>query len=214
LLATVIARLSPSSTHSSPAFKGTLKADSLILGPVTLESFNADLSVASDSTDLTAVDAELLGGQLHVAGKIENGAKPSYTLEGTFQNVNAADLCGVLVLKCTGSSFDGSGKLELAGYEGKDLAASAKGALHFVWKKGSIERVAPADAPLASQAPAVLGRFDAWRADADVANGALTVTDSHVELGKRATPVSASIIFADPPKVSFGAVENLPAVKK
>ncbi len=38
LLSTVIARLTPSSAHTWPAFQGTLKADSLVLGPVTLQT--------------------------------------------------------------------------------------------------------------------------------------------------------------------------------
>ena len=199
LLSAVIARLTPSSTHPWPAFQGTVKAGSLGLGLVRLQSFAADIKVDPAVAEIHAIDAGLLGGQVHLSGKVENSDKPDYTLEGTFQNVNPAELCAILALKCSGSGFDGDGKIELAGYEGKDLAASAKGAIHLVWKKGSVAgRPTSADAP-----PSVLARFDKWTVDAEVAGGSVSLKDNQVQQGKRTSPVKASITFADPPKVSF-----------
>ncbi len=103
LLSTVIARFTPSSTHTWPAFEGTVKADSLVLGPVTLEDFAADVKVSATEAEITSVDAGLLGGQIHVTGKVENGDKPAYSLEGQFEKVSASDLCKLLQLKCTGT---------------------------------------------------------------------------------------------------------------
>lgn len=209
LLSTVLTRLSSSAKHTWPAFQGTLKADSLVLGPVTLQSFAADVNVAADSAELTSVDAVLLGGQVHLTGKIESPDKPSYSLDGRFENVDSAALCSILSLKCTGSSFEGDGKLELAGYEGKDLAASAKGTLHFVWKKGSVVHPSSPDAT-----PAALARFDTWTADVAIADGAVTLAGNQVQQGKHTASVMGQVTFADPPLVSFGPAKTPPPLKK
>lgn len=209
LLSHVIARLTPSSAHTWPAFHGTLKAASLLLGPVALQSFAADIEVAPAVAEITALDTGLLGGQIHITGKIENGDKPSYSLEGTFQKLDAAQVCRVFALQCTGASFNGDGKLELAGYEAKDLASSAKGTLHFDWKKGSVTHAASVDA-----SPPALIRFDNWTGDADIANGALTLKENQVQQGKRKTSVGASITFTDPPKVAFASPKAAATAKK
>lgn len=200
LLSHVIARLTPSTAHTWPAFQGTLKAGSLLLGPVTLQTFSADIKVAPAVAEITALDTELLGGQVHITGKIENGDQPSYSLEGNFQKLDAAQVCRVFAIQCTGASFNGDGKIDLAGYQGKDLASSAKGTLHFEWKKGSVARDASVDAT-----PPVLIHFDNWTGDADIANGALTLKENQVQQGKRKTSVGASITFTDPPKVAFAS---------
>lgn len=210
LLSSVIARLTPSSTHPWPAFQGTLKAGSLVLGPVTLQSFAADLKVSPNVAEIEAIDSGMLGGQIHVTGEVDNGEKPSYKLEGTFQNLNPSEVCRILVLKCTGAAVDGDGKLELAGYQGTDLAASAKGTLHFVWKKGGV--AGRASSP--DTAPPALSRFDSWTADADIAGGAVTLKDNQVLQGKRTSSASLSVVFGEPPKVTFAPAKVSPSPKR
>ena len=138
LLSTLIARLTPTSTHTWPAFQGTLKADSLVLGPVKLQQFKADVKVAAAAAEITSLDAGLLGGQIHLTGKVENSVKPAYSLEGNFEKVNRDATLRIAHSKCTGMSFDGNGSVDLAGYTGTDLASSARGTLHFDWKKGTV----------------------------------------------------------------------------
>jgi AsmA family/AsmA-like C-terminal region len=211
LLSTVIARVSPSSTHAWPAFQGTVKADSLELGPVTLEDFVASLKVSTTSAEITSADAGMLGGQIHLTGKIESGGKPAYSLDGSVQKVNPADLCRVIELKCTGASFDGHGKLEMAGYTGKDLANSAKGTVHFDWRKGAISGRTGTSA---ESVPPMVARFDRWSGDAEIANGAVTLKENQVQQGARKGLVNASVSFGDPPKVSFAPPKSAVAVKK
>jgi hypothetical protein len=211
LLSTVIARLTPSSTHTWPTFQGTMKADSLVLGPVTLENFVADLKVSSATAEIASIDAGLLGGQIHLTGKIENGDKPAYSLEGDFQKMNPVELCGVLELKCTGASFDGDGKLELAGYAGKELANSVRGTLHFDWKKGGISGRSGASA---ESVPPVVTRFDRWSGDAEFANGAVTLKENQVQQGTHKELVNASVTFGEPPRVSFVTPKSTAAAKK
>ena len=211
LLSTVIARLTPSSTRTWPAFQGTVEVDSLALGPVKLENLTAEVNFSATSAEITSLDAGLLGGQIHLTGKIENGDKPAYSLAGNFQKVNPAELCGVLKLKCTGTSFDGDGKLELAGYAGNELANSAKGTVHFDWKKGGIS--GRPGAPGESFSPA-LTRFDQFSGDAEIADGGIVLKENQVQQGARKGTVEASVRFGEPPAVSFGPPKSAAAAKK
>ncbi len=211
LLSTVIARLAPSSKHEWPAFQGTVKADSLELGPVTLEDFSANLKVSTTSAEITSADAGVLGGQVHLTGKIESGDKPGYSLDGSVKRVNPADLCRVMELMCTGASFDGDGELEMAGYTGNDLANSAKGTLHFDWKKGAIIGRTGASA---ERGPPILTRFESWSGDAEIAKGAITLKENQVQQGARKGLVNASVSLSDPPKVSFATPRSAAAARK
>jgi hypothetical protein len=211
LLSTVIARLTPSSKHPWPALRGTLKSDSLDLGPVTLEDFRADLKMSPEAVEITSVDAGMLGGQLHMTGKVENGDKPGYSFDGQFMQVSAADLCALFELKCTGAGLDGEGKLELAGFAGDDLAKSAKGTFHFDWKKGAITA---RDAKSTDVVPSLLTRFDHWTADATIGDGGVILKENRVQQGAHKGSVTASLTFGDPPRVSFSQAKGAAAAKK
>jgi hypothetical protein len=105
-------------------------------------------------------------------------------------------------LKCNGQRIDATGEVQLAGFAGSDLASSAKGTLHFDWKKGAITGFSSAtDESL----PRALARFDQWSGDAQVANGGVTVGENSVKTGARTTCAKVTISFGNPPKVVFGA---------
>jgi hypothetical protein len=114
-------------------------------------------------------------------------------------------------LKCTGASFDGDGKLEMAGYTGKDLANSAKGTVHFDWRKGAISGRTGTSA---ESVPPMVARFDRWSGDAEIANDAVTLKENEVQQGARKGLVKASVSFGDPPKVSFTPPKSAIGVKK
>jgi hypothetical protein len=211
LLSSVIARLTPSSTRPWPALQGTVKADSLDLGPVTLEDLQADIKVSTDAVEITSVWAGLLGGQLQGSGKVQSGDKPSYSFEGQITKASASQLCALFELKCAGSSFDGDGKVELAGFTDKDLGSSAKGTLHFEWKKGTI---AARESKSTGSVPSLLTRFDHWTADAVIADGDVKLDGNRVQQGPRNGSVSASIKFGDPPTVSFAPAKGAAGIKK
>ena len=200
LLSTVIARLSSSTQPVWPSFTGTVKADSLLLGPVTLHNAIIALNVTATGAEFTSLDAAMLGGQLHGTGKLSNGDKPAYSLEGEFQKINPAAFCELLRLQCTGTSLDGNGKIDLAGFTDKELGTSAKGTIHFDWRRGSIVgRDGTSDEPL----PPALARFDHWSADAEIANGVVTLKQSQIQQGARKAAVETSVTLGDPPQVSF-----------
>jgi hypothetical protein len=208
LLSALIGRLRLSNSSSAPVWpelEGTVKADSLILGPVTLRDASAELSVLPTGAEIKGLDASLLGGRVHGWGTLRIAAtdqgKPSYTLEGKFEKLSPAAVGQLLRLHFSGGSFDADGKIDLSGFTSKDLAGSAKGTLHFEWRRG------------AAGAPPALAHFDRWAADAEIADGAATLKQSEAQHGAHRDPVEATLIFGDPPKAVFAASKETAAKK-
>jgi hypothetical protein len=208
LLSTLLSRLRPIAAPAWPRLEGTVKAESLILGPVTLREPVATLAVQADGAKITAFAAELLGGRVHGSGTMHMPAtakdKPSYTLEGQFEKLRSQAVGQLLGMRSSGGAFGGSGKLDLSGYTGNDLAASAKGSLHFEWKRGTIS---------GANLPSALARFDRWIADAEVAHGALVLKQSQAQRGAKSAPVEASVTLVIPPKIAFSTSQQ-PSAKR
>jgi len=201
VLSTLIPRLRLSNAKAAPPWpraEGTIRADSLVLGPVTLQDVTATLRTTADGAEFTGFDAGLLGGQLHAVGTIETVDKPAYAITCNLENLKPAAVGNLLGLRSTGSTFAASGKIELSGYTGSDLAASAKGALHFDWKRGSI---APTSG--SSPVPAALARFDRWTGDAEITGGSVTVKQNQAIQGSLNRAVAAAVTLDTPPKVTF-----------
>jgi hypothetical protein len=210
LLSDLIDRLHPSSAPVWPPFEGTVKVDSLILGPVTLKNTTAELNILPTGAEITSLDATLLGGSIHGAGTLQTGDKPAYTLTGDFKKLNAAAVGQLLGENWRGGTFDANGKIELSGYTDKDLASSAKGTLHFEWRHGAVVAVVTAGGTV----PPALARFDRWTADSEIANGKITLGQNEVAQGGRKRAVEAAVTLAEPPKVSFAAPKAAPAKKR
>jgi hypothetical protein len=214
MLSDLIRRLHPAASPPWPALEGTVKADSLALGPVTLEDVSASLRVLPTGMEITGLDAGLFDGSIHLAGSLVKPAtdqdKPTYTFEGDFQKLDVTSIGAVLGLRWAGAPLDGNGKIELAGYTAEDLAASAHGALHFECRRGAIGNQ-PSESSQAGPVPAALGRFDRWTADAAIANGGLTLDHNVISAGARKQSVQATVTFSDPPVVSFGAPKQAAA---
>jgi hypothetical protein len=206
LLSDLINRLHPSASPPWPALQGTVQADSLALGPVTLRDVSVDLRVLPTGVEITSVDAGLFGGSLHLAGSLVKPAsdqdKPDYKFEGDFQKVDVASIGALLGMRWAGDPLNGNGKIELTGYTGEDLAASAHGILHFECRHGAI-RTQSSESAKTGSVPAALSRFSAWTADAAIANGSLTLDPSRVSTGAHKQSVVATVTFGDPPKVTF-----------
>ncbi len=208
LLSNLLARIRPATTPEWPEIEGTIQADALILGPATFDHVTARLRVREKDTELGAFDAMLLGGKFHATGTMTPGEKPEYKLEGRFEKVKAAELGKLLGMTWAGEGMDGGGQIELSGFTDQDLGSSAKGSLHFDWRHGAITDAGDTGAPSA------LVRFDRWTADAEIANGAITLTENQVQRGARKVSVEASAVFGEPPRVSFGGGEDIRAARR
>ena len=187
-----------------------VKADSLILGPVTLTNATATLRILDTGAEITGLDADLLGGHVHGGGTLHtpggDQAKPGYTLEGHFEKLNPAAVGDLLGLTWSGRTFNADGKIDLAGFTDNDLAASVKGTLHFDWQRGAIT------GPESSvDLPVALARFDRWTADADIANGNITLKANQVQQGSHKRTVEAVLTLGNPPRVAFSGPKETQA---
>ena len=208
LLSDLIDRFHPSSAPPWPQLQGTVTVDSLALGPATLHAVSAAVRILPAGAEITSLVAGLLGGHIHATGSLLRPAsdqdKPAYTFEGQFQNLSAPSVGALLGLRWAGGGFNGNGKIELSGYSASDLAASAKGTLHFEWRNGAMGNQ-PSKSSKAGVVPAALGRFSRFTADASIANGAIVLARNEVISETRKKSVEASVAFGNPPKVEFGS---------
>jgi hypothetical protein len=96
--------------------------------------------------------------------------------------------------------MNADGRVELSGFTAEDLASSAHGMLHFEWKHGSMAAEGEA-----GEVPTELAHFDRWTADAEIANGAITLKDNALKQGVRKGKVEGALAFGDPAKLTLEA---------
>jgi len=202
LVSTLLERLRPTVAPAWPQVEGTVKADSLILGPVTLHQATANVRIAGNGAQVSSLDAGLLGGRVRLSGVLQGARtvrdKPSYFFQAQLEKLKPAAVGQLLGLRCTGTSFDANGKLTLSGFTSSDLADSAKGALHFDWRRGSVAAAVP-----------LLARFDGWTADAVINNGGLTLGQNQLHRSTKTTSVEAAVTFGKPSsKAVFPAAKD------
>ncbi len=195
LLSDLINRLRPSAAPVWPRLRGTIKADSLVLGPVTLKNAAVELRFRPSGAEITGFDATLLGGTVHGAGTLTTGNKPAYALTANFDKLNPVAVGQLLGGNWRGGTIAANGKVELSGYTGSDLSDSAKGTLHFEWRRGV---VGGAFSPQ-------LTRFDHWTADAVIANGKISLGTNQVVQGSHKRSLDAAVTLAETPRVTFAA---------
>ena len=216
LLSSIIDRIHPSSAPPWPQMEGTVSANSLVLGPITLQKVTAAVRIDSDGAEISSLDAGIFGGHVHIAGTLRKPAtdqdKPSYSFDGDFQNLDARSLGKLLGLRWTGSTVNGNGNVELAGFSDSDLAASAKGKLHLEALYGSIMAagVVPVDlSDKTGKVPPGLQHFDRFTADATIGGGAITLGGNQLVSAGHKRSVVATVAFGDPPAVSFAAPKTI-----
>lgn len=199
LISTLLAKLHPAAGPDWPRSEGTLKADTLVLGPVTLRAVSAALQIQDNGAHLTTLEANALGGHVHASGAFYTPASakqtPSYMIEAQFEKLSPAAVGQLLNQHWSGAEFAASGKIELSGYTQQDLASTAKGTLHFDWKRGALS---PAPVP-------ELARFDRWSADATLGDGSITVQQNQLERGSAKTALTATTTLGSAPKLHFAA---------
>jgi hypothetical protein len=198
LLSSLMERFRPSAAINWPSLAGSVQAGSFVLGPVILTKASATVKVASSGTTIDHFSGQMLGGQVTGNGSMTMGEKPAYEFEGQFEKLQATAVGQLLGMTWSGDTLSGTGKVELSGFTDRDLAASAKGTLHFVWEHGAVIAGGDSDLPLP------LARFDRWIADAEVANNALVLKQNELVRGGRKVSIEASAQFGDPPQVIFG----------
>jgi len=212
LLSSLLDRLHPASAAPWPEIKGTVKADSLILGPVTLLEPEATVNIDSAGAAFTDLEAGLLGGRVEASGTLEKAVsdqgKPAYSLVGHFENLSAKAVGQLIGESWSGGALNADGNIEAAGYTDRDLAESANGTLHFEWLHGAV--AAGNSAEPGAAIPLAITRFDRWTAESQIGNGAITLGANSVVAGSRSQTVKGTVVLAIPPKVTFGTARESP----
>jgi hypothetical protein len=175
-----------------------------------LENAMVSLRVFPTRVEFTSLRGDLLGGKVHGTGKLAQGDKPTYVFEGELEKLGGAAVCELMALRCSGGTIDGRGKVELSGFTDSDLAASAKGTLHFEWRNGAFEENPAAEI----QIPKALTHFDRWTADATIDNNAVELAPSDAQQGTRKVGMSATVTFANPPVVAFAGPKPVQSAKR
>jgi hypothetical protein len=201
LLSTLIDRLR-SADKSAPAWpplEGTVKADSFLLGPITLAAASATVRIDASGAAIESLDADLLGGQVHGTGTfaLSNG-KPDYFFTGEAEKLNPAQVGRLIGLQASGRAFNAAGKIQLSGFSGEDLPGFSQGTFSFEVDHGTL-KAGQGAGPI----PPALARFDHWKGDGTVSNGSITLKDTVAQDGARKRFVNAHITFGEPAKVTF-----------
>lgn len=226
----LIDRLHLSSAAAWPPLDGTVEAESLALGPLTLVDPVADLKIDSTGAKITSLDGRVLGGQVSASGSFTkpdtDEGRPAYSFKATFSNLSAAAVGKLAGMRWSGGSIEADGKIDLAGHTARELAASAKGTLHFEWRHGAIESIATPRPPAVVQdakfgigtkpdaVPPQLKFFSSFSGEAEIADGKITLRDSDTVRGARHRSVDAQLTFGDPPEVSFAPPQPAPAPRR
>lgn len=196
LISTLLERLHPAAAPVWPQLEGTVKAETLTLGPLSMRSASAQVRITEAGVQLSDLDATMLGGHLHGNGALTPPAsakdKPAYSFDGSLDKLSPSAVGVLLDQHWSGGVFAAHGKVTLGGFTEADLAASAKGALHFDWQHGSV-----------AGAGSDLNRFDHWNADAEIANGSIHLKQNELKHGSRSTAAEASATLGHGAKATF-----------
>jgi AsmA family/AsmA-like C-terminal region len=209
LFSELLERLHPSSAPPWPRLEGTVGADSILLGPVTLEKPAAALHIVPTGAEITSFNADLLGGRVHGTGMFVRPAtdedKPDYTFDAQFDGLSAQALGQLIGQRWSGGQFNANGKVELAGYTDRDLARSAKGTLHFEWQHGAAMPTATADSTESASPAVIPAHFDRWTADAAIKDNSIKLGPNQLQQGSRRRSIDGTLTFGDPPAMHVSA---------
>jgi hypothetical protein len=197
-------RIRSSDQPRMPEVFASVQADSLVLGPVTLQKPAIHLHSFGNAIKIVDWEAQLLGGAARGTGQFSwDSGKPTYEILADFVQLNGTS-AGVLLdghdSRWAGGTMDGGGKVTLSGLIPKDLAASALGNLRFDWRRGSV--AAAGDAP-----PGEV-RFDRWVGVATIALGKIRLDNNSMTSGRSSFDAEGSIPFGGPAKLTLHAVTN------
>jgi hypothetical protein len=202
MVSNLLARLKPEKKLAWSAIEGTVQAESITLGPITLTTPHMDLKLEGAKATITNLDAGVLGGTAHASGSFELAdGKPNYALKISLTGAKAQEVGHIVGQNWSGTNFNADGDLKLVGFTGNDLASSASGTMHFDWSKGSLATTSPAILP--TELEKSLARFDHWSGDATIGGGAIKLGLNQLTHAKENTSVDASVTLTEPAKMSF-----------
>jgi hypothetical protein len=201
VVSNLLARLKPEKKLSWSPLEGTVQADSITLGPVTLNAPHMEIKLEGAKATFTSIDAGLLGGTVHATGSFElANKKPNYEFKITLTAAKPMEVGRLFGQSWTGATFNTNGNLQLSGFTSGDLAASATGTMHYDWSKGGLAGTAGV---VPAELEKSLAHFDNWSGEATIGNGAVKLGANQLTHGKENATVAASVSLTTPAKMSF-----------
>lgn len=209
LLGPLLERMRGSDRPKWPPVALILEADSLVLGPATLEKPVAEIHLEQDAAVVQHWEAGLLDGTAKGTGRFTwTDDKPQYAFDGSFAGVNAAPLGALIGAHWTGGPLSGEGSVQLSGRNAADLEKSALGTVHFDWKRGDGLTVGETEA----------ASFDDWSGTASIQGGKLQLGENSLAARRRKSSLTGTIPFsatgADAAKLTVAPVEVKPVEAK
>lgn len=190
-----------------PDFDAEIDVTSFTVGPLTFP-FTAKLHPRRGDFLIDSWTASLFGGSAQGTGQVTLAdGKPAYSLDGSFNQANGSSLAAFAGVHATGGTVSGTGQVQLSGLTAKDLAASAKGQIHFDWHSGSIQ--VPGQIP---GQPSV-SRFDDWSGAATLSGGKAELGENSLVHGRQTVTLSGSMPFGEPPKLAIAPAVTKPEPK-
>ena len=187
LLGPLLERMRGSNRPKWPTVALTVQADSLVLGPTTLEKPTVEIRFDEGAAVVKHWEAGLLGGTANGTGRLTwVDDKPQYAFDGSFTGVNAAPLSAMIGSHWTGGPLSGTGSVQVSGRAATDLAASATGTVHFEWQHGA--GLAVGDAEAAS--------FDDWSGTGTIQGGKLLLGENSLTFRRRKSSLTGTIPFS------------------
>jgi len=194
LFSPLIARMRSSDRPKWPEMAVKVQAESLVLGPATLQKPVVQVRLRGNNAVVEDWQADLFGGSAKGTGHLQwTSGQPEYTLEGSFTRINAALVGAVLNAKWAGGPLSGSGSVRLAGLTPGELGASAAGDLRFDWLRGVISAAGET-----KDVPPRQVRFDDWSGTVAIQGGKAQVGENAMLSAGRSSNVAGSIPFGGP----------------
>jgi uncharacterized protein involved in outer membrane biogenesis len=191
LLSPLIDRMRSTDRPKWPDAAVIAQADSLTLGPATLQKVTVRMRFKGSEIALQDWEAGLLDGSAKGTGNFSwTGNKPDYSLDGNFTRVNPSALGALLNSPLSGGLLNGSGSVHLIGLSAKELGDSASGQLKFDWAKGT----------LATASQEV--HFDDWSGTVAIQGGMAQVGQNAMLASRHSSVVAGTIPFNGPAKFS------------
>ncbi len=195
LLSPLLNRMRSGDRPKLPPVALTVDAEGLELGPAALHKPKLQMHIEESAIVLDRWEASVLNTPASYAsgtGRITwPEGTPTYTLQGSFSGINAADLGAMLGADWSGGPVKGTGSIELSGVTEKDLAASATGELKFTWPHGTFEA-----------APDQALHFDSWSGSVIIKANKAQLAANAILAAKRSTTIAGGVTFGGPVKLS------------
>ena len=204
IFAPLIDRMRSPNRPKWPEARVSIQADSLVLGPATLQKPVIEMRLKASQIDLESWEADLLGGSAKGKGSFAwVQDKPQYSFDGNFNRISAATAGELLNTQWTGGPLSGNGSVLISGLTAKELAASVSGTLHFDWQHGVLSTWAPAESRLPEETHSAETKFDNWSGDVKIDGGKAQIGQNTLLAGKHTSSMTGTITLGSPAKVSI-----------